>query len=89
MANIKISDLHSADCETFFDAELSPEEAAAVNGGGWWGALTGALTGGGTGFLFGGPWGAVAGALAGGIAGHAIEEGTTDGAPANEYYIPY
>ncbi len=89
MANIKIADLHSTDCETFFDAELSPEEAAVVNGGGWLGALAGGVVGGVSGFLIGGPGGAAAGAISGGIIGNAIEEGNTDGAPLNESYIPF
>ena len=43
--------------------ELTAEEAADINGGGWFGAVVGAVAGGVGGFFAGGPLGAVGGAL--------------------------
>ena len=55
--------------------ELTAEEAADINGGGWFGAVVGAVAGGVGGFFAGGPLGAVGGALWGAAVGHAIERG--------------
>jgi hypothetical protein len=45
MANIKIADLKLTDYEIFFDTELSPEEIAAIIGGGFWGTVIGGAIG--------------------------------------------
>lgn len=51
------------------DVRFGNAEIDANAGGGFKGALKGAIQGGATGFLAGGPWGALAGAAAGGFMG--------------------
>lgn len=55
--------------------ELTLEETAEVNGGGWLGAAIGLVAGAAGGFVLGGPVGAIGGGFLGAFAGHAIEEG--------------
>ncbi|NJM74368.1 MAG: hypothetical protein HC862_32375 [Scytonema sp. RU_4_4] len=71
MANIKIADLKLTDSEIFFDAELSPEEIAAIIGGGFWGTVIGGAVG--ALGLFAGPVGGVT-IIMGMQIGNAVED---------------
>jgi uncharacterized protein YcfJ len=77
MARITISDISQELQDNLLLSELSPEEIAAINGGGWLGRLVGAIVGGVIGFFAGGPGGIIAGAEAGARLGDYIEDGGT------------
>ncbi|MCF4970628.1 hypothetical protein [Nostoc sp. CMAA1605] len=71
MAKITISDLNPSDYSL---TELSAEEMAAIQGGGFLGKLIGGIIGGVAGFFISGPAGIFAGVGAGSTLGDAVEE---------------
>jgi hypothetical protein len=69
MSRIVIQDLSPIEL-----TDLSLEETAAINGGGFLGRLIGGIVGGVIGFFVAGPAGIFSGISAGGLLGDAIEE---------------
>ncbi|MCM0589042.1 MAG: hypothetical protein ACSI46_01950 [Gloeotrichia echinulata DVL01] len=75
MARITISDISQELQDNSLLSELSPEEIAAINGGGWFGKIFGGIVGAVIGFFGGGGLGGIIpGAKAGAKLGDYIEE---------------
>ncbi|MBD1820995.1 hypothetical protein H6F51_00460 [Cyanobacteria bacterium FACHB-DQ100] len=75
MKNIKINDLTSTSSEGFIEYELSIEEMADIQGGGYLGAILGGIIGAVVGFFEGGPVGAVVLGGIGASLGDCIQDG--------------
>jgi hypothetical protein len=75
MAKITISELNPSELESNYSLiDLSAEELAAIQGGGFFGKLFGGILGGIAGFFIGGPGGIVRGIQIGITLGDSAEE---------------
>ncbi|WYL93878.1 MAG: hypothetical protein HEQ35_08340 [Gloeotrichia echinulata IR180] len=74
MARITISDISQELQDNSLLSELSPEEIAAINGGGLLGKIFGGIVGAIIGFFGGGPGGIIPGAQAGAKLGDYVQE---------------